>query len=155
MIRNAPILLLLALSGCLYFGPGQSVQAGEKTYYGNNNCLFYEQGFDCGATRAFAENGRAYLDLRLVNRHGRPLTIKKISCVYGSDENAYAHASQVEAALAANQDYENNGLACVDSSGNYAPAYPDFRGKLVIWYNYPDDLDQSIPHVATASMLSS
>jgi hypothetical protein len=146
---------LLILSGCMYFGPGQSQQVGEKTYYGNNNCLFNEQGFDCGATRAYTENGRTYLDLRLINREGRPLTIKKVSCVYGSIDDAFSHAYQVEAALVDGQNYENKDLACVDSSGNYAPAYPEFRGKLAVWYNYPDDLDQNTPHIATASMLSS
>jgi hypothetical protein len=147
--------ILLILSGCMYFGPGQSQQIGEKTYYGNNNCLFEGQGFDCGATRAFTENGRTYLDVRLINRQGKPLTIKKVSCVYGSIDDAFSHAYPVEVALVAEQDYENKDLVCVDSSGNYAPAYPEFRGKLVIWYNYPDDLDQNTQHVATASMLSS
>jgi len=146
---------LLLISGCMYFGPGQSQQVGEKTYYANNNCLFEEQGFDCGATRAYTDNGRTYLDATLINRQGKPLTIKKISCVYGSIDDAFSHAYQVEIALVENQDYENKDLVCVDSSGNYAPAYPEFRGKLVIWYNYPDDLDQNVPHIATASMLSS
>ena len=147
--------LLFLLCGCMYFGPGQSQQVGEKTYYGNNNCLFNEQGFDCGATRAFTDNGRTYLDARLVNRHGKPLTIKRISCVYGPTENAFSHAYQVEIALVDGQNYENKDLICVDSTGNYAPAYPEFRGSLVIWYNYPDDLDQNTPRIASASMLSS
>ncbi|MDD2655866.1 MAG: hypothetical protein PHD43_23220 [Methylococcales bacterium] len=148
-------ILLLALSGCLYFGPGSPQQSGEKTYFGNNNCLFEEQGFDCGSTRAYAENGRTHLDLNLVNRYGKPVTIKRISCVYGNTDSAFGHAYMVEAGLVSGRDYRNDALGCVDSSGNPVPAYPEFRGKLLVWFNYADDLDQNTQHVASATMISS
>jgi hypothetical protein len=146
----------LILSGCLYFGPGNPQQSWEKTYFGNNNCLFEEQGFDCGSTRAYTENGRTYLDVNLINRQGRPITIKRISCVlYGDTGSAFGHAYTVEAGLVSGQDYENGALGCVDSSGNPVPAYPEFRGKLLVWFNYPDDLDPNTQHVASATMISS
>jgi hypothetical protein len=160
MIRKASIpasiLFLLTLSGCLYFGPGNSQQSGEKTYFGTNNCLFEEQGFDCGSTRAYTENGRTYLDVNLINRQVRPITIKRVSCVlYDDTGSAFGHAYQIEAGLVSGEDYKNGALQCVDSSGNPAPAYPEFRGKLLIWFNYPDDLDLNTQHVASATMISS
>jgi hypothetical protein len=131
------------------------VRVGEKTYYGNNNCLFEEQGFQCGETRAYTENGKTYIDAKVVNRYGRPLTIKRISCVYGSTEGAFEHAYPIEVGLVDGRDYQNQDLECVDSEGNPAPAYPEFRGKLVVWFNFPDDMDMSVQHVAIASVLSS
>lgn len=158
-MRAAPIAIFAAflfLPGCLYFGPSQPIQSGEKTYYGTNNCLFRDPGLDCGATRAYYENGRTYLDLSLINRFGKPITISGASCVlYGDTANALAHAYQMEAGLVSGRDYKNGRLQCVDSQGNPAPAYPEFRGSLIIWFNYDDDLDRSIRHVAVASMLSS
>ena len=145
----------LILSGCLYFGSGNPQQSGEKTYYGNNNCLFEEQGFDCGSTRAYTENGKTYLDVRLVNRYGMPLSISRAACVYGSTDDAYAHSYPVDAILFEGQDYENQGFLCVDSSGNPVPAYPEFRGKLLVWFNYLHDSDLSVQHVASATMISS
>ncbi len=148
--------VLLLLAGCAYFGgQGQPQQVGEKTYFGNNNCLFRDQGFDCGATRAYTENGYTYLDLKLTNRYGKPITIKRVACVYGNTEDAFRHAYQVQVGLVEGRDYQNQKLACVDSEGNPWPGYPEFRGNILVWFNYHDDLDMSVQHVAEASMLSS
>ncbi len=146
---------LLLFSGCIFLGSGQPQQEGEKSYFANNACLFREQGFDCGATRTYAENGYTYLDLRISNKYGRPITIERVSCVYGSMDDAFSNAYPVEIGLVSGYDYQNSMLPCVDPSGNPVPAYPEFRGSLAIWFNFPEDIDQNMQHVATANMLSS
>ncbi len=153
----ALLAIVIVIAALIYLNPFRAPEL----------CLFQQQGFSCSEP-----NPQVYLggtgdddltmNIRLWNKLGRTVVIKKLMC---TDAQVSA-VDKADAALASGLGDENIytgssqdyiGIPCLDAEGDQIESFApnqEFRGKLLVWYNYKDDIDPDVEHEAQANVIS-
>ncbi|MBS3067211.1 hypothetical protein J4450_00795 [Candidatus Micrarchaeota archaeon] len=143
------ILVILIVLAILAFYLPQFIKAQDQ-------CSFSQVGFTCGKPLVYsadASNNIA-LNVRVFNQNGQNVVIKKILCTNAplatiTSGNATTLSPTVTVPSGAFTDF--NGVSCWKdrSGGNRVILAPngDFRGALLIYYNFEDDTGSQLRQV--------
>ncbi len=162
----ALLAIIIVIAALLYLNPFRAPEL----------CLFQQQGFSCSEP-----NAQVYLDstdqvnmnVRIWNKLGKTVSIKGLACTDSQsakftmedDEIITNYGSEGELIPTGDyKDFTSGGgseaalpVACFHSDGTPIKdmsVNQEFRGRLIVWYNYQDDLDDSIQHEAQANVIS-
>ncbi len=133
-------------------------------------CLFEQAGFTCNEPppQLYADQGGfLHMNAKLWNQVGQPIIVKKVLCTSAPGTEvpalAEAKADTTNFNLQTGADFQIGGvgadmqtLSCVDASGAdiQSSSGQEFRGKLVVWYSYANDIDPNIMHQIRANVIS-
>ena len=157
----AILAIVLVIAALIFMNPFRAPEV----------CLFEQAGFTCNEPPPqlyVDQGGDLMMNVKMWNQVGQPITVRNVLCTSapGSEVPAAAanHAVdannyqlQTGASFQAGGDNSNMGsIPCVDSLGNAikSSSGQEFRGKLVVWYNYANDIDPSVKHQIKANVIS-
>lgn len=158
----AILAIVLVIAALIFLNPFRAPEV----------CLFEQAGFTCNEPppQLYADQGgNLKMNAKLWNQVGQPIIIKKVLCTSapGSEVPADAEAQaetpgteftlQTGAAFQIGGDRQNmQTLQCVDAQGRdiTSSSGQEFRGKLVVWYSYSNDIDPNIMHQIKANVIS-
>ena len=160
----ALLAIIIVIAALLYLNPFRAPEL----------CLFQQQGFSCSEPNAqvyLNADNEVTMNVRLWNKLGKSVTIKGMACTdsqsakFTSASEAYQDYGttvQIPAGDAADfssaSDAEGVAVTCYKSDGvtpiSDMSVNQEFRGRLMVWYNYVDDLDPDIQHEAQANVIS-
>ncbi|MCX6768967.1 MAG: hypothetical protein NTY83_03980 [Candidatus Micrarchaeota archaeon] len=131
-------------------------------------CTFEQAGFTCNEPppQLYVDSsGNLLMNVKVWNQIGQPITIKKVMCTSapGTEvpEQGAMAVSMPPVQTGASATFTGgtqgqNSINCVNADGAQiqSSAGQSFRGKLVIWYNYENDLDTNVQHQIKATVSS-
>ncbi|HNT60617.1 MAG TPA: hypothetical protein PKJ97_01410 [Candidatus Bilamarchaeaceae archaeon] len=128
-------------------------------------CLFEQAGFTCNEPppQLYVDgNGNLKMNVKVWNQAGQNIVVKEIMCTNAPGNEVPPHGRvtpasvQVQDQLNAGASITLVGVPCVDSRGDPIVSQPnqEFRGKMVVWYNYANDIDQTVRHQIKANVIS-
>lgn len=133
-------------------------------------CRFEQVGFTCNEPppQLYVDGqGNLWMNAKVWNQIGQPIIVKRMVCtsVAGAEIPAAVEDKASEYTgkrvqtgsflqIGGGGDVER--LPCYDAQGNQITSQPnqDFRGQLVIWFNYEGDIDPNVQHQIKASITS-
>ena len=160
----ALLAIIIVIAALLYLNPFRAPEL----------CLFQQQGFSCSEPNAqvYLNNPvdkEVTMNVRIWNKLGKSVTIKGMACTdsqsakFTSVHEAYqVYSVPIPAGDSADFSsasgapgipvtcYKSDGVTPIADMG----VNQEFRGRLMVWYNYVDDLDQNIQHEAQANVIS-
>lgn len=151
----AILAIVLVIAALIFLNPFRAPEV----------CLFEQAGFTCNEPppQLFVNsNGDLQMNVKVWNQAGQGMKVKEFMCTNapGNEipENGRVSAGQYGApsTLNSGSSMTLTNVPCVDSTGEQivSQANQEFRGKIVIWYSYENDIDQSILHQIKASVIS-
>jgi hypothetical protein len=158
----AILAIIIVIAALIYLNPFRAPEL----------CLFQQQGFSCSEPNPqvyLDSSGDVNMNVRIWNKLGRSITIKRILCSTAQTSEISSDADGVrvvpddgfDVPTGAYMTFSGTGgndlnIGCFDADGGEVQLAPnqEFRGRLIVWYNYKDDLDQSILHEAQANVIS-
>ena len=145
----ALLAIVIVIAALIYLNPFRAPEL----------CLFQQQGFSCSEPnpQIYSDDGDVSMNVRIWNKLGKTVIIKGIVCTNAQATDIeltseFEHSRTI--ATGSSQDFYN--INCVDSDMDDVVMQPnqEFRGKMLVWYNYEDDLSENIKHEAQASVIS-
>lgn len=125
-------------------------------------CLFQQQGFSCSEPNPqvyLTSTGDVEMNVRLWNKLGKSVVISGILCTDAQvSEMEFDDSTKFPAIppipTGASSDF--TGVVCKDKDNNPIQMSPnqEFRGKMLVWYNYVEDIDPGIKHQTQANVIS-
>ncbi len=158
----AILAIIIVIAALIYLNPFRAPEL----------CLFQQQGFSCSEPnpQVFLDSGGdVTMNVRIWNKLGRSITIKRVLCTTAQTSEIDSSATEVRVVPSGGFDVPTGSymtfsgtdghdlpIGCFDSGGDEVQLAPnqEFRGRLIVWYNYQDDLDQDILHEAQANVIS-
>ena len=155
----ALLAIIIVIAALLYLNPFRAPEL----------CLFQQQGFSCSEPNAqvyLNPAGEVNMNLRLWNKLGKTVIIREMVCTdsqsakFQGNENFITKYSDTLGTIPTGDSanfMQTNSVGCVHSDGTPIKDMSlnqEFRGRLLVWYNYADDLDPSIQHEAQANVIS-
>ena len=127
-------------------------------------CLFQQQGLSCSEPPPqvyldSSDGDHLKMNVRIENKLGKRIEIEYALCtdaqvtdVTKEDGNYYA----TPYAIPTGSSEDLLAIDCVNADGEPIPASlnQEFRGKLLVWYSYYDDIAEGIYHEAQANVIS-
>ncbi len=146
----ALLAIVIVIAALIYLNPFRAPEI----------CLFQQQGFSCSEPNPqlyVDTHGDLNMNVRVWNRLGQTVEIDSVMCTSSpSSDISYSDATSHDETVFTGSSTVVEGLECVDSEGDVIEMSPnqEFRGRLIVWYNYADDIDKSIKHQAQANVIS-
>ncbi len=156
----AILAIVLVIAALIFLNPFRAPEV----------CLFEQAGFTCNEPppQLYADQGGfLHMNAKLWNQVGQPIIVKKVLCTSapGAEvpDDAELKAYTTNYNLQTGADFQVGGpdqdiptLDCVDAGGNdiQSGSGQEFRGKLVVWYSYANDIDPNIMHQIKANVIS-
>jgi hypothetical protein len=157
----AILAIIIVIAALIYLNPFSAPEL----------CLFQQQGFSCSEPQPqvyLDNNGEVNMNVRIWNKLGRSIIIQKVLCTTAQTSEADADGSEVMDVTGdevtptgsyftfSGTGGDEGSVACYNTQGNRLELAPnqEFRGRLIVWYNYEDDLDPDILHEAQANVIS-
>ncbi|MEM4272100.1 MAG: hypothetical protein QXH30_00775 [Candidatus Bilamarchaeaceae archaeon] len=154
----ALLAIIIVIAALLYLNPFRAPEL----------CLFQQQGFSCSEPNPqvyLSEPGNeVMMNVRIWNKLGKTVIVKGMACTdsqsakFTPSDEAYESYSKT---IPTGDYYDFKGaesITCYHADGsteiNDMSVNQEFRGRLFVWYNYVDDLDQTIQHEAQANVIS-
>lgn len=133
-------------------------------------CTFEQAGFTCNEpppqlyVMGNDPDGNLYMNVKVWNQLGQPIIVKSVMCTNapgteipeeGKQSVGGRPSVQTGASITFSGE-DQSMIQCVNSQGQpiRSSTGQEFRGKLVIWYNYENDIDQSVQHQIKANVIS-
>ena len=128
-------------------------------------CLFQQQGLSCSEPppQMYLDgDGDLFMNVRIENKLGKKVDIQEMVCtdaqVSDMEEGYGIQYSDISIPTGTYYNfYDTEAVPCVDANGDeldgFAPNQ-EFRGRLIVWYNFADDIDPDIKHQAQANVVS-
>jgi uncharacterized protein (UPF0333 family) len=149
----AILAIIIVIAALIYLNPFRAPEL----------CLFQQQGFSCSEPNpqvfytGSGDSGDIETNFRLWNKLGKTVVVHEVICTTSQTseiDKDDATAVDQEIPTGSYADFMN--VDCVDNEGDQVELAQnqEFRGRLVIWYNYEDDLDDTIRHEAQANVIS-
>lgn len=145
----ALLAIVIVIAALIYLNPFRAPEL----------CLFQQQGFSCSEPnpQIYSDGGDVSMNVRIWNKLGKTVIIKGIVCT-----NAQATDIELtsefdwDQSIPTGSSYDFYNIDCIDSDGDQVQMQPnqEFRGKMLVWYNYEDDLSENIKHEAQANVIS-
>lgn len=154
----ALLAIVIVIAALIYLNPFRAPEL----------CLFQQQGFSCSEPNPQIyidkADGELKMNVRIWNKLGKAVEIYAITCTD-------AQASEMRMDMATQYSGEPiptgsfadfkgstaSEVACIDREGDPIETFSlnqEFRGRMIVWYNYVDDLDKDIKHEAQANVIS-
>lgn len=157
----AILAIIIVIAALIYLNPFRAPEL----------CLFQQQGFSCSEPnpQVYLDNsGDVNMNVRVWNKLGRTIEISTVLCTTAqtSEADPADGVSLTDPILVPTGTYatfktnpgadEGPTIPCVDADGDEVKLAPnqEFRGRLIVWYNYEDDLDPDVKHEAQANVIS-
>ncbi len=152
----ALLAIIIVIAALLYLNPFRAPEL----------CLFQQQGFSCSEPNAqvYLDGNNIDMNVRLWNKLGKTVTIKGIACTDSQSAkfklgDAAVKTYSVQIPTGDSADFKvADTIPCYHADGTTRISdmslNQEFRGRLMIWYNYQDDLDPNIQHEAQANVIS-
>lgn len=148
----ALLAIVIVIAALIYLNPFRAPEL----------CLFQQQGFSCSEPnpQLYSDGGDVSMNVRIWNKLGKTVVIKGVLCtnaqatdVQFSDATPFS-ADTGTIPTGTSRDFFN--VDCISSTGGQVQMQPneEFRGKMIVWYNYEEDLNQEIMHEAQANVIS-
>ncbi len=151
----ALLVIVIVIAALIYLNPFRAPET----------CIFQQTGLSCSEPmpNVYLDNGEVYMSVRVWNKLGQTIKISKVICttartsqidtttVIGNDVDPDA-----EGKITPGSDSDFLAVPCVGADGNIVALAQnqEFKGTLMILYNYEDPIDPEIRHVATANVIS-
>ena len=154
----AILAIVLVIAALIFLNPFRAPEV----------CLFEQAGFTCNepppqlyVMRSDAE-GNLYMNAKLWNQAGQTIVVKYVLCTNApgtevpdvrTDPGQYVQGSS---RISTGSAITLTGVPCYDRNGERIETQQnqEFRGKLVIWYNYENDIDPNVQHQIKANVIS-
>ncbi len=153
----ALLAIVIVIAALIYLNPFRAPEL----------CLFQQQGFSCSEPnpQVYFDNpgedrGDVLINFRLWNKLGKTVEVKYALCTasQASDvsQDIATEIDEGEGRIPTGSKLDFMEIPCVDSEGEEVELAQnqEFRGRLLIWYNYEDDLAVDIQHEAQANVIS-
>lgn len=157
----AILAIIIVIAALIYLNPFSAPEL----------CLFQQQGFSCSEPQPqvyLDSNGDVSMNVRIWNKLGRSIIIQKVLCTTAQTSEADSDSSEVMVVTGdevtptgsyftfSGTSGDAPSIACYNTQGNRLELAPnqEFRGRLIVWYNYEDDLDPDILHESQANVIS-
>ncbi|MCP4646956.1 MAG: hypothetical protein GY852_04365 [bacterium] len=147
----ALLAIVIVIAALIYLNPFRAPEL----------CLFQQQGFSCSEPNPqlyVDDDGELFMNVRLWNKLGKGVEIHGILCTDAQvTEMELSDAFDQGGApipTGTSEDFLN--VACIDGDKDAVVMQPneEFRGKMLVWYNYKDDITDNIKHEAQANVIS-
>lgn len=140
----AILVIVIVLAVLLFLNPFKAPET----------CLFAQPGFTCSdpMPQVYNDGSSTMVAMKIGNKQGQTVTIKRVLCTTASVsevDKTNPSAKTVSDDVGAGAFW--NGTATCDS---LTQANSQFKGSLVIWYNFKNDPDQTIERQASATLIS-
>jgi hypothetical protein len=151
----AILAIVLVIAALIFLNPFRAPEV----------CLFEQAGFTCNEPppQLFVDsNGNLLMNVKVWNQAGQGIQVSEVMCT-NAPGNEIPETGAVSAGQYGAPSTLNSGssmelirVPCVNSDGEQitSQANQEFRGKIVVWYNYENDIDQSVQHQIKASVIS-
>ena len=147
----ALLAIVIVIAALIYLNPFRAPEL----------CLFQQQGFSCSEPnpQLYSDGGDVSMNVRIWNKLGKTVKVHGVLCT-----NAQVTDVQLDQATlyedprtiptGSSEDFLN--VDCRGSDGYQVQmqANEEFRGKMLVWYNYVDDINENIKHEAQANVIS-
>lgn len=156
----AILAIVLVIAALIFLNPFRAPEV----------CLFEQAGFTCSEPPPqlyVDQGGDLHMNAKVWNQVGQPIIVRKVLCTSApgaevpaeAERRAYttSHNLQTGADLQIGGDGQDiPTLDCVDARGDAikSSSGQEFRGKLVVWYSYANDIDPNIMHQIKANVIS-
>lgn len=153
----AILAIVLVIAALIFLNPFRAPEV----------CLFEQAGFTCNEpppqlyVLGSDPEGNLYMNVKVWNQLGQPIIVKSVMCTSapGTEvpQDGKMPVSGMSVQTGASATFSGQtAIPCVNSQGQQIRTSPgqEFRGKLVIWYNYENDIDQSVQHQIKANVIS-
>lgn len=117
-----------------------------------------QPGFVCNdpLPQIYSSAGSTYANFQLHNKMGQAIIVSAVHCTMDSPNEvneAYATALSPNITIASGTSSKFTSVACERSNTNVKLASgQDFKGYVLIWYNFENDINTSIRKIAVASI---
>jgi hypothetical protein len=146
----AILAIIIVIAALIYLNPFSAPEL----------CLFQQQGFSCSEPQPqvyLNDQGEVMMNVRIWNKLGKSVVIHEVACTTSQTselDRADFNDQNVNVPTGSSEDLM--GIACYDAQGDelVLAQNQEFRGRLVVWYNYDDDLDPDIRHESQANVIS-
>ena len=147
----ALLAIVIVIAALIYLNPFSAPEL----------CLFQQQGFSCSEPNPqlyLDDNDEVKMNVRLWNKLGKTVEVHSILCTNAQasdvEEDDATNMGGEKVATGSSKDFTE--IACIDSDGDSIEMEPnqEFRGRMIVWYNYEDDIDPNIHHEAQANVIS-
>ncbi|MBD3398460.1 hypothetical protein GF412_04515 [Candidatus Micrarchaeota archaeon] len=145
----ALLAIVIVIAALIYLNPFSAPEL----------CLFQQQGFSCSEPnpQIYSDGGDVSMNVRIWNKLGKTVEIKGIVCTNAqATEVELTSEFELDQTIPTGSSDDFFNIDCIDSDGDQIQMQPnvEFRGKLIVWYNYEDDLSENIKHEAQANVIS-
>jgi len=119
-----------------------------------DSCLFSQPGFSCENQIVSADTANnVILRFNLLNQQGQTVQISRVKCTMeptGSVEKPSATISE-DVVSGGKQAFQ---VSCFNANGGALTMSPSssFKGSLVVWYNFQNDVEGAPERMATATV---
>ena len=146
----ALLAIVIVIAALIYLNPFRAPEL----------CLFQQQGFSCSEPnpQLYVDNqGEVNMNVRIWNKLGKTVIVHGILCTNAQAiDVALSDSTEFSETIPTGTSEDFFNIDCIDSNGNDVEMSPnqEFRGKMLVWYNYEDDLNPDIKHEAQANVIS-
>ena len=146
----ALLAIVIVIAALIYLNPFRAPEL----------CLFQQQGFSCSEPNPqlyVDSEGEVSMNVRLWNKLGKAVVVHGIICTNAQvTEMELSDASPLDEPIPTGTSDDFLDIACIDGDKDPIVMQPneEFRGKMLVWYNYVDDINEEIQHEAQANVIS-
>ena len=148
----ALLAIVIVIAALIYLNPFRAPEL----------CLFQQQGFSCSEPNPQlysddSEGGDVSMNVRIWNKLGKTVIVHGVLCTNAQvTEMELADASSFSRKIPTGTSGDFFNVDCIGSDGTQVQmqANEEFRGKMLVWYNYEEDLNMEIKHEAQANVIS-
>lgn len=145
----ALLAIVIVIAALIYLNPFRAPEL----------CLFQQQGFSCSEPnpQLYSDGGDVSMNVRIWNKLGKTVIVHGVLCTNAqATEVALSDASDFSSTIPTGTSEDFFNIDCIDSSGGQVQMQPnqEFRGKMIVWYNYLEDINPDIKHEAQANVIS-
>ncbi|MBN2122584.1 hypothetical protein JW721_06045 [Candidatus Micrarchaeota archaeon] len=160
----AILAIIIVIAALIYLNPFSAPEL----------CLFQQQGFSCSEPQPqvyLNDQGEVMMNVRIWNKLGKSIEIKRVFCTTAQTSEVDSSNSHVHVVpgddghlvptgsymtFSGDPNAHDTGIACYNADDNELQLAPnqEFRGRLIVWYNYENDLDKTILHESQANVIS-
>ena len=148
----AILAIVIVIAALLYLNPFGAPEL----------CMFQQQGLSCSEPNPDVyvdTDGNLKMNVRLWNRLGRTIYVHDILCTDSTAEAGVEHAMavpQTDGRISTGTHGDIKDISCKDRNGNNIQMSPnqEFRGRMIVWYQYDDPIDPDLKHQSQANVIS-
>ncbi len=118
-------------------------------------CTF-PPGFVCNdpTPQVFASGGKDYMNFKMHNKQAQGINVSAVTCTLDSPNDVNVSlATAVSASIPAGTSYTFSNIPCKRGSSQLTLAGgQDFKGYVIVWYTYDNEINTSIKRTAVGSV---